>query len=236
METTQANKSNAFQWANEAFVDDLKKVLTIPPEVLAQLAGKLNTKKGIGLRDEDADEVWRIWAKTKLPVENLGDAISALRYVFTTGLEKELLPDAILDELAKFCRARDLTGLDERIPVLRKFLTPRPGLLKYEKLKPYAKGVERNLESISGTVQLRAAFEDKEATALIGYVPVVVVRLSTQSDREDDDREDIVFQTTENGLAKLISHLQTYQKQLKAMKEDLGKKAAEFDEPETTRK
>lgn len=215
--------------ANDAFVKDLSKALSVPPSVLLSVAQYVNTDTGMQIPDTEV--LLQIWKKSGLSSEDLSDSFSVLKHIFEEAVKKDVKVDMVLQELEEFCRDRKISGFHDRVEALRAFLTPNHEYLKRMKFSDFAFGVVPNIHSISGVVQLRTAFADKKSTKIIGYVPLLQIRLKTMA--HETDKEDLfVFQADEIGLRKLIKALKEYETQLMSMKKTLEKKVNIYTRPD----
>jgi len=228
-------KLNLVELANESLVKDLSAALTADPEVLRRIAQKVNTRNGFQVRDEDAVEVVRIWVESGLPSEKLDDALGVLKHIFKRAVDEDVPTDTVLDEIQALCEAKGISGFESRAAALRELLTPRPLFLERKKCAPFALGVERNLEGVSGVVELRGVFKDRESDEVIGYVPVAILRLSCGYDSDAEEHNvRYTFQVTETGLEKLSRALDAYRKQLKALRKTLPDNLLCFEDIQDT--
>ncbi len=215
----------------ESFVRDLRKALSIPPDVLAELANRLNTDKGIKLGDEA--QLAAIWAKAGLPGDVLDAAVGIVKFLFSNVADGKSTVDAVLSELGKFCASRNVAGFEERSESIKRVITPSQAYLKRNKVLQFAQGVGRNLESFNGAIELRAVFKDTDSTDLVGYVPVAVLHFEATVETEKQEPEQFVVQVTDNGLNRVIEKLQKLKEQMRRVKEDARAKLGylhEFEE------
>jgi hypothetical protein len=215
--------------ASEAFVRDMGKVMSVPPHVLLKVAAYVNTDHGMSI--SDTEDLLAIWRESGLSVDDLSSTYDVLRHLFKASIKKKVTVDFLLQEISEFCAERGILGFEERRESLRAFLEPKPEYLKQMQFVDFAFGVMPTLESISGVVQLRAAFADKNSPVLIGYVPVVQVRLGVE-DTESEESKTFVFQTDEPGLRNLLKYLRIYETQLSTVKDAVAGKIETYTRPE----
>jgi hypothetical protein len=215
--------------ANEAFIKDLQKVLSVPPPLLQEVGNYVNTDKGIEVLDTET--LLTMWRKYSLSPDDLSSALSLIKHLFNEETKKEIATEALIEELSEFCAERNISGVDERKEALRAFLTPKPEFLKRMQFIDFANGVLPSIVGVSGTVQLRAAFSEKNSTEIKGYVPIVEIRLrAANPDKEDD--EYFIFQSDEPSFAKFIKFLKNYEDQLKIVKKSVENKLDVYTRPE----
>ncbi len=228
-------KLNLIELTNESLVKDLTTALGVDADILVRLAAKVNTRDGFLLKDSDAVEVVRIWEESGLSKEKLNDALGVLRFFYKTSIEEDVPVDTVLDEIKALCDEKQISGFESRTEALRELLTPRPLFFERKQFMPVARGIERNLESISGVVEMRGVFNDQESEEVVGYVPVAMIRLTCGFDMDEKEQSvRFAFQVTEEGLAKLIRSLETYRKQLSAVKKTVPEDLMCFEDIEDT--
>lgn len=216
---------------SEAFIRDLKKALTIPPNVLAELAGKLNTDQGIKMEDEA--NLVEVWAKAGLPADILDAAVGVFKFIFSNIADGKATVDAALSELRQFCVARNITGLEERVDSIQRLITPTQTYLRLKKILPVAQGVGQNLESFSSAVELRAVFENKDSAEIFGYVPIAILHFEASGESEEKETAQFIVQVTEDGLDRLIAKLGKLKERMRSVKQDARAKLGyvhEFEE------
>lgn len=216
---TESKKLRIEDVAGEAFHEHFALVLNLPSNKIDELADFLNTDDGIVV--SDTDQLLEIWKPIGRPIEELQNVLSVLKHIYDEAIRKEISPDAVIEELESYCEKRDITAaFEERKEAIKKFISPSPGVIKRAKVEPFATGVVPVLYSISGVVNLRAAFSDRTSEELVGFVPVAEVRLVTYNDHDKDTEIPFSFQVTEAGISKLIKNLESYKKQLLRVKSE----------------
>ena len=80
---------------------------------------------------------------------------------------------------------------------------------------------------------MRGVFKDRESDEIIGYVPVVIARLSCGYDEDEEEHNlRFTFQLSEKALNKLSRALERYKKQLNALKKAVPEHLVCFEDIE----
>lgn len=215
--------------SNEAFLRDIKKVLSVPPKTLFAMAEFTNTN--IGITIPETDKLLEIWKETGKSSDDLSGVYGVLRHLFNEAVNEKVDINTLIDEIDEFCKEKVISGFEERKEALRTFLTPNPEYLRLRSYSDYLFGVIPSVKSVTGVVQLRAAFADNHSTKIIGYVPLLQIQLKVKHPNEEQD-DTFIFQVDEQGLKKLLRYLNEYQSQLLSLKDATSSKLTVYTRPE----
>jgi hypothetical protein len=207
--------------ANESLVEDLKTALSIPPEILLKLNKYFNTVNGYELRENDLNSVLKIWSATKMSPDRVKDVFSILKHFFDSIIDNEIEVDTFLSEIKELCNVKKIEGFEESKEVIKKLLTPKKTYLQNSKIISWAGNIVQNLVSFDGTVQLRGAFNAVDSTDLMGYLPIIQIRLLSSPNYGEGNYNEFIFQLNEHTLDDLINKLQILKKQVTSIKKDV---------------
>lgn len=208
--------------ATEAFTKDFAQLLSYNPNFLNELFTLLKSEKGLII--EDSDSLYAFLNENKIKADETKVIFSIIQFLYDSITKEELDVDESLIELEKFCEEKSISGFTERKTILKKLLEPTELFIKRKTYLPWASAIIPNLTAIGGTVELRAAFSERDSTQISGYIPVVQIRLICEHDYKDG--ADIIyhFQATEESFERLIKNIETFKKQLKAVKDNISDK------------
>lgn len=207
--------------ANESLVDDLKTILSVPPEILLKLNKYFNTETGYELRELDLNSILKIWSAANMSPDRVKDVFSILKHFFDSIIDNEIDIDTFLSEIQELCNVKKIEGFEERKEVIKKLLTPKKTYLQNSKTISWAGNIVQNLISFDGTVQLRGAFNAVDSTDLMGYVPIIQIRLLSAPNYDEGNYNEFIFQLNEHTLDDLINKLQILKKQITSIKKDV---------------
>lgn len=207
--------------ANESLVADLKTILSVPPEILLKLNKYFNTETGYELREHDLNSVLKIWSATSMSPDRVKDVFSILKHFFDSIIDNKIEIDAFLSEIKELCNVKKIEGFEERKEVIKKLLTPKKTYLQNSKIISWAGNIVQNLVSFDGTVQLRGAFNAVDSSDLMGYLPIIQIRLLSAPNYGEGNYNEFIFQLTEQTLDNLINKLQILKKQITSIKNDV---------------
>nr|VFK47340.1 MAG: hypothetical protein BECKTC1821D_GA0114238_104511 [Candidatus Kentron sp. TC]VFK57081.1 MAG: hypothetical protein BECKTC1821F_GA0114240_101442 [Candidatus Kentron sp. TC] len=214
--------------AGDSFRQDFGFVLGLPSSIIEQLAKLVNTKKGIIVND--TDKLLGIWKKVEHPVEELQSVLSVLKYLYGEGIREEISPENIIAELSDYCEKNNLTEeFEQRKDAILEFITPLPGVIDRARAAAFSTSTIPVLYSMSGVIDLRAAFADEKSDDFKYFIPIAEIRLVTFNDNDQDTEIPFLFQVTEEELDKLIGNLQALKKQLRKVKSISSNKLPLFD-------
>jgi len=217
-------KFNLLLKANESLVEDLKTILSIPPEILLELNKFFNTETGYELREHDLNSILKIWSATNMSPDRVKDVFSILKHFFDSIIDNEIEVDIFISEIQELCNVKKIEGFEERKEVTKKLLTPKKTYLQNSKIISWAGNIVQNLVSFDGTVQLRGAFNAVDSTDLMGYLPIIQIRLLSAPNYGEGNYNEFIFQLGEQTLDDLIDKLQILKKQVISIKNDLADK------------
>lgn len=207
--------------ANESLVPDLKTILSVPPEILLKLNKYFNTVNGYELRESDLNSILKIWSATNMSPDLVKDVFSILKHFFDSIIDNEIEIDTFLSEIQELCNVKKIEGFEERKEVIKKLLTPQKTYLQNSKIISWAGNIVQNLVSFDGTVQLRGAFNAVASTDLMGYVPIIQIRLLSAPNYGENNYNEFIFQLNEHTLDDLINKIQILKKQVTSIKKDV---------------
>lgn len=215
--------------ANKDFIRDLGKLLEAPVSFLLDLPNYLKTQQGFTFKEEGEEQMRAAAVHLSIEPDDLSNVLSVLKFMFDSVLQQDLDLQLFLDEVDAFCTKRGIAGFPERRDALVALLTPTPDYLQRRAASPFANGVSPCAGSVSAVVQLRAIFKGKDKSELVGYVPMVQVRITAAFDTDDFQKQPYVFQLTSNELDDFMAILKQYQRQVADMKRSVGDSLRLYD-------
>ena len=214
----EEKKFNLLLKANESVLEDLKIILSVPPDILLKLDKYFNTVNGYELRENDLNSVLKIWSATNMSPDRVKDVFSIMKHFFDSIIDNEIEVDTFLAEIRELCNVKKIEGFDERKEAIKKLLTPKKTYLQNSKIISWAGNIVQNLVSFDGTVQLRGAFNAVGSTDLMGYLPIIQIRLLSSPNYSEGNYNEFIFQLSEQTLDDLINKLQILKKQVNSIK------------------
>jgi hypothetical protein len=153
---------------------------------------------------------------------NVAVFLSALNFLYShvTRLLESSVPyndiiEAMTDELDK--EAQWGTKKDEVKTRLATVLKKREVHQRFRKIQRLQSGFIPNAVRFSSFVDLRPDFGDEDQMKIMGYLPVIQFRVSTDASNPEAKR--IVFQMSEETIADLRKAIDRAEKKLQALKE-----------------
>lgn len=196
--------------------EELESLLRCDDRTLAAMSHLLNTKEGAGGTYSAARALSEETGIAPYPAYQM---IRVVRFLADQRQACELNDDACLDQLATAYPT--LAGeLHSKRTVLADLLGQKPEAELIRKKEGLSLGIIPTMVGIRGVCDIRPVF-DKDRTAIVDWVPVVLTRMTLEDDQGEEDK--ITLQFNEDSLKKLERFLDaTKQKLAIAMRELSG--------------
>ncbi len=181
----------------KVFFADLKKLLSLKPEQIIQIAAHMDSEEGFYLSNEKIEEL----AQTVgLEGEFVADVVNIARHIYRSATEKHIGVGDIVGDLKNLAgkwKAEIPKGQAEALKVL---FQPKEKYDRHRMSRTYRDGVVPNLNKISFVWDWRPVFKEKGAE-IIEWIPILIARFRTRTDSNQDD--DMVFQLDEETFKKM---------------------------------
>ncbi len=198
------------------FQGDLRVLSGLPKDVLAAIPNWVDPDWGLAYSVSGKDAAEQFLGRAGLGIESLESALKPLRYTLQLAAEKDATAEEAVDALHEFARRNDIENLGNAEPFLPSLLQILPRYKKRVQLSPYARGLMTSLESVGGTVELRAGFPEVASEEILGFVPVAYLTFSLKADG-DRPRQTFNFQVNPIELQYVIEQLQIIERKLSAV-------------------
>jgi hypothetical protein len=210
----------------EEMLNDLRALLNLKASQIIAFAKVVNTRDGFEIPKET--NLSQFVRDVKLTSDELQQVYSISKFLYDKFAEAECVFDASFNAIQLIAQQHGLPSPSRKRMAFQKLFSVSAEYLKKRKVEPYRQGIVRNVSAIASTHELRAVFDDESdgEVDLLGYVPVVTVRLVAEDDKEN--KETLIFSVDENRLGKLIESLTKIKDKLERVKKNIKGKGVEL--------
>lgn len=198
----------------------LKKLLSFDDKELSALAGSLEDEGGFTPGKKTLDELAE---KINVKADELGVFLNVFYFIYLQYRKEKINTEEFVDYLID--SGIEKLGFPESIKnkkrVIVNIFSPKPKFEKSKIKKAKVEGVIPFLTSQSDVIDLRVLY-DLGSDEIIGSEPVVIISLNAVTSMADGSKNhsSFIFQTTEEGLGKLINYLREAEIKLGKLKTD----------------
>ena len=150
------------------------------------------------------------------------------KFLYNRIAEKESGFDDLFSTIQVIAQQHGLPSLSRKRTAFQKLFSVPLDYQKKRKVDTYRQGIVHNISAIAYTHEVRAVLDDDPDgdMELLGYVPVVSIRLVAEDDKED--KRTLLFSADEKSLDKLIERLTKIKNKLEYVKKNLSEKGIEL--------
>lgn len=207
-------------------VNDLRALLGLKTSQIVAFAKVVNTKDGFGISKET--NLAQLVRDLKVTTDDLQQVYRISKFLYDKIAEAECGFDALFNAIQLIAQEHRLPSPSRKRTAFQKLFSVPADYQKKRKVEPYRQGIVHNISAIASTHEVRAVFDDESdgEIDLLGYVPVVTVRLVAEDDKEN--KETLIFCGDESGLGKLIESLTKIKNKLEHVKKNIKGKGVEL--------
>ncbi len=194
----------------EDFLEDLKKLLSLPPEKIRSVAEVVNTDEGLDSREET---IRRIVIEKQLDSDTLIRSLRIALFLRKKSAKKTIPIDDVMSELAAYCEAKQLSDYEPSLEAARSLIEMKEAFVEFRRRSQAKQDVLYSLREVDAVQDLRSVFDkDGEVQELI---PMLLMRLTMEDDEEEEKR--FSFQMTKPSLKRFQEAIGEYIERLEKL-------------------
>lgn len=210
----------------QKMVDDLRVLLKLKVSQLSSFAEAVNSEQGFGIsKDVNLSQLVHRLSMTGVEFEQI---YRIADFLYDRMAEKEIGFEDLFSTITDIAEEYNLPSPAPKRKALQKLFSLPFDYQKKKKVEIYRKGIVHNILAIASTHEVRAIFsdDDNNEMKLLGYVPIVNIRMIAEDDKED--KQTMIFSADETSLDKLIERLNEIKDKLEYMKKNISEKGVEL--------